>query len=226
MGFFKKLFGTAAVTGAAVGGALYVKKRKDERTSSADFDDFDDLKIFGVDTDTDHEGNPKVTITFNSKKAKKAADTAADKIIDVTDKAKDMVTDKLGEEKVADLKDKMDTAKDKISDAADVAKDIAKEAKEIVVDKVGEDNIQFVKDKVSDAVDTAKVKVSDAVDNIIKPSNDFQDFDEDDFEDEDIEPKTVVNDTAPTENAETEDDVNLEPDDSDDEFLSDELDEI
>ena len=26
MGFFKKLFGTAAVTGAAVGGALYVKK--------------------------------------------------------------------------------------------------------------------------------------------------------------------------------------------------------
>ena len=29
MGFFKKLFGTAAVAGAAVGSALYVKKRKD-----------------------------------------------------------------------------------------------------------------------------------------------------------------------------------------------------
>ena len=28
MGFFKKLFGTAAVTGAAVGGALYVKSVK------------------------------------------------------------------------------------------------------------------------------------------------------------------------------------------------------
>ena len=31
MGFFKKLFGTAAVAGAAVGGALYVKKRKEEK---------------------------------------------------------------------------------------------------------------------------------------------------------------------------------------------------
>ena len=33
MGFLKKLFGTAAVVGAAAGSALYVKKRKDTRLS-------------------------------------------------------------------------------------------------------------------------------------------------------------------------------------------------
>ena len=43
MGFLKKLFGTAAVTGAAVGGALYVKKRKEEKDIDEDiFEDFDD----------------------------------------------------------------------------------------------------------------------------------------------------------------------------------------
>ena len=41
MGFLKKLFGTAAVTGAAVGGALYVKKRKEEKDIDEDiFEDF------------------------------------------------------------------------------------------------------------------------------------------------------------------------------------------
>ena len=39
MGFLKKLFGTAAVVGAAAGSALYVKKRKDTRETKAD--DFD-----------------------------------------------------------------------------------------------------------------------------------------------------------------------------------------
>ena len=43
MGFFKKLFGTAAVTGAAVGSVLYVQKRKQERDTEENiFEDFDD----------------------------------------------------------------------------------------------------------------------------------------------------------------------------------------
>lgn len=43
MGFLKKLFGTAAVTGAAVGGALYVKKRKEEKDIDEDI-----LKILTI----------------------------------------------------------------------------------------------------------------------------------------------------------------------------------
>ena len=45
MGFFKKIIGAAAVAGAAVGGALYVKNKKDENEG---FEDFDDEKIFQV----------------------------------------------------------------------------------------------------------------------------------------------------------------------------------
>ena len=37
MGFFKKIIGAAAVAGAAVGGALYVKNKKDENEGFEDF---------------------------------------------------------------------------------------------------------------------------------------------------------------------------------------------
>ena len=43
MGFFKKLVGSAAVIGAAVGGVSYLKKRKEEKYTEDDiFEDFDD----------------------------------------------------------------------------------------------------------------------------------------------------------------------------------------
>ena len=71
MGFLKKLFGTAAVVGAAAGSALYVKKRKDTRETKADdFDDFDDTKAFEFNKNDDSDGNTKVTITINKKKVK------------------------------------------------------------------------------------------------------------------------------------------------------------
>ncbi len=203
MGFFKKMLGTFAVAGAAVGGALYVKKRKDERYTNTGFEDFDDQKIFDWNHENDQDGNKKVTITFNSKKAKNVADKAADKVIDATDKMKDVVTDKLGEETVNSVKEKLDVAKDKLSDVADSAKDMAKDAKEIVIDKVGEENIQAAKDKVKDVAVSAKDKVSEKVNKIIKSSADS----EKDFVNEDIE---------------TEDDVNV----NDADILEDELEEI
>ena len=87
MGFLKKLFGTAAVVGAAAGSALYVKKRKDTRETKADdFDDFDDTKAFEFNKNDDSDGNTKVTITINKKKVKKVADDTADMVIDAADK--------------------------------------------------------------------------------------------------------------------------------------------
>ena len=86
MGFLKKLFGTAAVTGAAVGGALYVKKRKEEKDIDEDiFEDFDDSKAFDVATD-DNGDSTKVIITINKRKVKNFANSAADKIIDTSEK--------------------------------------------------------------------------------------------------------------------------------------------
>ena len=95
MGFFKKIIGAAAVAGAAVGGALYVKNKKDENEG---FEDFDDEKIFQVNTGNDNDGNKKVTITFNRRKAKDVTDKAVDKVADVTDKVKDIVTEKVGKD--------------------------------------------------------------------------------------------------------------------------------
>ena len=134
MGFFKKIIGAAAVAGAAVGGALYVKNKKDENEG---FEDFDDEKIFQVNTGNDNDGNKKVTITFNRRKAKDVTDKAVDKVADVTDKVKDIVTEKVGEENIEKVMDKVDEAKDKAMDAKDV-----------FVEKVGEENIQMAKDKV------------------------------------------------------------------------------
>ena len=95
MGFFKKIIGAAAVAGAAVGGALYVKNKKDENEG---FEDFDDEKIFQVNTGNDNDGNKKVTITFNRRKAKDVTDKAVDKVADVTDKVKDIVSEFVGKD--------------------------------------------------------------------------------------------------------------------------------
>lgn len=199
MGFFKKIIGVAAVVGAAVGGALYVKNKKDENEG---FEDFDDEKIFQVNTDNDNDGNKKVTITFNSRKAKDVADKAVDKVADATDKVKDIVTEKVGEENIEKVMDKVDEAKDKVMDAKDV-----------IVEKVGEENIQMAKGKVKDVVNQAKDIVSDFVGKDDYEEVYTHDFNEDDFVDED----------AVKEDVETEDDVDLG--DSDD-VLEDEVEDI
>lgn len=152
MGFFKKIIGAAAVAGAAVGGALYVKNKKDENEG---FEDFDDEKIFQVNTGNDNDGNKKVTITFNRRKAKDVTDKAVDKVADVTDKVKDIVTEKVGEENIEKVMDKVDEAKDKAMDAKDV-----------FVEKVGEENIQMANedDFVDEDAVNEDVETEDDVD--------------------------------------------------------------
>ena len=127
----------------------YVKNKKDENEG---FEDFDDEKIFQVNTGNDNDGNKKVTITFNRRKAKDVTDKAVDKVADVTDKVKDIVTEKVGEENIEKVMDKVDEAKDKAMDAKDV-----------FVEKVGEENIQIAKDKVKNVVNQAKDIVSEFV---------------------------------------------------------------
>ena len=187
MGFFKKLFGTAAVTGATVGGALYVKKRKDEKEMNKDFfEDFDDSKAFEIQKDDNTDGTTKVTLTINKRKVKNMADMAADKVIDASDKLKDTVSEKIGEEKMEAVKDKIDTAKEKVSDVADMAKEKFYDAKDVVVETVGEDKIDAAKEKVSEVANMAKDKVSETINKVTTPSNDTEKFEDDLFE-EDLE---------------------------------------
>lgn len=187
MGFFKKLFGTAAVTGAAVGGALYVKKRKDEKEMNKDFfEDFDDSKAFEIQKDDNTDGTTKVTLTINKRKVKNMADMAADKVIDASDKLKDTVSEKIGEEKMEAVKDKFDTAKEKVSDVADMAKEKFYDAKDVVVETVGEDKIDAAKEKVSEVANMAKDKVSETINKVTTPSNEKEEFEDDLFE-EDID---------------------------------------
>lgn len=199
MGFFKKIIGAAAVAGAAVGGALYVKNKKDKNEG---FEDFDDEKIFQVNTGNDNDGNKKVTITFNRRKAKDVTDKAVDKVADVTDKVKDIVTEKVGEENIEKVMDKVDEAKDKAMDAKDV-----------FVEKVGEENIQMAKDKVKNVVNQAKDIVSEFVGKDDYEEVYTHDFNEDDFVDED----------AVNEDVETEDDVDLG---EGDDVLKDEVEDL
>lgn len=185
MGFFKKLFGTAAVTGAAVGGALYVKKRKDEKDMNKDFfEDFDDSKAFEIQKDDNTDGTTKVTLTINKRKVKNMADMAADKVIDASDKLKDTVSEKIGEEKMEAVKDKIDTAKEKVSDVADIAKEKFYDAKDVVVETVGEDKIDAAKGKVSEVANMAKDKVSETINKVTTPSNDTEKFEDDLFEED------------------------------------------
>ncbi|MCI9125827.1 MAG: hypothetical protein HFG28_01335 [Eubacterium sp.] len=185
MGFLKKLFGTAAVTGAAVGGALYVKKRKDEKDMNKDFfEDFDDSKAFEIQKDDNTDGTTKVTLTINKRKVKNMADMAADKVIDASDKLKDTVSEKIGEEKMEAVKDKIDTAKEKVSDVADIAKEKFYDAKDVVVETVGEDKIDAAKEKVSEVANMAKDKVSETINKVTTPSNDTEKFEDDLFEED------------------------------------------
>lgn len=185
MGFFKKLFGTAAVTGAAVGGALYVKKRKDEKEMNKDFfEDFDDSKAFEIQKDDNTDGTTKVTLTINKRKVKNMADMAADKVLDASDKLKDTVSEKIGEEKMEAVKDKIDTAKDKVSDVADMAKEKFYDAKDVVVETVGEDKIDAAKEKVSEVASMAKDKVSETINKVTTSSKETEDFEDDLFEED------------------------------------------
>ncbi len=159
MGLIKNLFKVAAVAGAAVGGAKYLKKRQEERSSEnafAEFDDFDDEKIFNINKDADD--SQKVNITINTRKIKDSADKVADKILDTKDKAMDTVSEKIGEEH-------MEQAKEKINDFTEKAKEVTATAKDFAVDKIGEENINTIKEKVSELTSSAKDKIVNAAEN-------------------------------------------------------------
>ena len=179
MGFFKKLVGSAAVIGAAVGGISYLKKRKEEKYTEDDiFEDFDDEKIFDIKTNSNKNGTQKITITFNSNKAKSMANNAADKVLEAADSAKGKIVDAVGEEKY-------DSAVKKVTDAATFAKDKANDAKDKITDFVGEDRIDNAKDLFNDAVDFAKDKTSELIDKVknYNNENDFVDADYSDIDD-------------------------------------------
>lgn len=224
MGFFKKLLKTAVLTGTAVGGAMYIKNRKDEKNlNDSIFEDYDDSRAFDVQKDSSSDGTTKITLTINKTKVKNIADAAADKVIETSEKIKDTVTEKVGEEKMDDLKEKMEVAKDKVSEIADIAKDKIVDTKDIVVDKIGEDKIDAAKDKIAEAANMAKDKVTETINKVTNSSDDVNDFDDDLFE----------------EGVETEDDVtveytddesnNIDEEDSidpEDDFLEDELNDL
>ena len=97
MGFFTKLIKTAVVTGAAVGGVMYCKNRKETRDTEEKVD------LTGVKPFEFEQDEEKITVSVNKNKIKDYADQAADKAIDAADTAQEKITDKLGEEKVEDI---------------------------------------------------------------------------------------------------------------------------
>ena len=148
------------------------------------FEDFDDSKAFEIQKDDNTDGTTKVTLTINKRKVKNMADMAADKVIDASDKLKDTVSEKIGEEKMEAVKDKIDTAKEKVSDVADIAKEKFYDAKDVVVETVGEDKIDAAKEKVSEVANMAKDKVSETINKVTTPSNDTEKFEDDLFEED------------------------------------------
>lgn len=217
MGAFKKLLGSAAIIGAAIGGASYLKKRKAERDTEDDiFEDFDDEKVFDVKTGSDGKGNQKVTITFNSNKAKSMANTAADKVIDATDAAKDKIVDTIGEEKY-------DAARKKVDEATSFAKEKATDAKTKIIDTVGEEHIENAKELLNDAVDYAKDKTSEIIDKV-KNYNSSEDIVEEEFNDfkDDIDDVDIDSDIDPVD---ATDDIEINAT-KDSDLLSNESDEI
>ena len=113
MGFFNKLVGTAAVVGATVGSVLYVKNRKETRKDDEVFEDLSGEKYFDYETTDD-----KIKISFNTKKAKQAADQVADKIIDKYDETVEQVTEKIGEENADMIKENYEATKAKVKETA------------------------------------------------------------------------------------------------------------
>lgn len=224
MGFFKKLVKTAVVTGAAVGGAMYIKNRKDEKDmDDSVFEDYDDSRAFDVQKDSSSDGTTKITLTINKTKVKNMADAAADKVIETSEKIKDTVTEKVGEEKMDDLKEKMEVAKDKVSEIADIAKDKIVDTKDIVVDKIGEEKIDAAKDKITEAANMAKDKVTETINKVTNSSDDVNDFDDDLFEEgvETEDDVTVEYTDDESDNIADEDSINPE-----DDFLEDELNDL
>lgn len=224
MGFFKKLVKTAVVTGAAVGGAMYIKNRKDEKDmDDSVFEDYDDSRAFDVQKDSSSDGTTKITLTINKTKVKNMADAAADKVIETSEKIKDTVTEKVGEEKMDDLKEKMEVAKDKVSEIADIAKDKIVDTKDIVVDKIGEEKIDAAKDKIVEAANMAKDKVTETINKVTNSSDDVNDFDDDLFEEgvETEDDVTVEYTDDESDNIADEDSINPE-----DDFLEDELNDL
>lgn len=211
MGFFSKLIGTAAVTGAAIGGALYVKNRKDTRKEGEVFEDLSNEKYFDYETTEN-----RISLSFNTKKAKQTADQVADIIIDKYDETVDQVTDKIGEENAEKIKENYETAKGKVKETALRVSSVASDAKDKAIDKIGEETIESAKAKVKDTVADAK----DAIKERVNPST--EDFDE--FDKPESEPETK----AEPEPAKTEDidipDVKKEDDGID--FMEDELNDL
>ena len=229
MGFFKKLVGSAAVIGAAVGGVSYLKKRKEEKYTEDDiFEDFDDEKIFDIKTNSNKNGTQKITITFNSNKAKSMANNAADKVLEASDSAKEKIVDVVGEEKY-------DSAVKKVTDAATFAKDKASDAKDKITDFVGEDRIDNAKDLFNDAVDFAKDKTSEVIDKVknynsendfvdadYSDIDDFESFDDDDFVDESDDLNNDFDENG-SENDDFASSVKLEKDDASETFENNDI---
>ena len=169
MGFFNKLVGTAAVVGATVGSVLYVKNRKETRKDDEVFEDLSGEKYFDYETTGD-----KIKISFNTKKAKQAADQVADKIIDKYDETVEQVTEKIGEENAEMIKDNYEATKAKVKETALRVSSVANDAKKKAIDVIGEENVKEAKEKVKDTVNDAK----DAIKEKVNPSTeDFDDFD-------------------------------------------------
>ena len=216
MGFFNKLVGTAAIFGAAVGGALYVKNRRDTRQEDEVFEDLSDEKYFDY-----KQSDDKIDISFNTKKAKQTADQVADKIIDIYDEKVEQVTEKIGEENAEKIKENYEAAKGKAKETALRVSSVASDAKDKAVDIIGEDKIEDAKAMVKDTVADAK----DAIKERVNPSTeDFDDFDE---PAEDPKPADEPESTEEPEPAKTED-IEIPTVKKDDgiDFMEDELNDL
>lgn len=169
MGFFNKLVGTAAVVGATVGSVLYVKNRKETRKDDEVFEDLSGEKYFDYETTDD-----KIKLTFNTKKAKQAADQVADKIIDKYDETVEQVTDKIGEENAEKIKENYETAKGKVKETALRVSSVANDAKNKAIDIIGEENVKEAKEKVKGTVNDAKEAIKDKVNTSTEDFDDFE----------------------------------------------------